>query len=305
MSLYALDGKTPVVHSSTWIAPSASIIGDAELKARIEAIRLAVGERMNLGDVREKSVPKMMLVAPPRNGGAVTVRSFIPADLARFAPAARQVSANPIVLGCRMVKTPAELALMQTATDVTLAAYRWLAPRVETGMTGAEIGALMNAATRKLGGDPEFALQHDAVAAGGFGDVERPVGGGHQRQQVARRHGVERNVGVTRPAVPGDQRDPALLDRFQGLAGLLQADVHAIAGIKNILTHPAIESYTCFLSDITSSAFIVHIEYYAPIIPIIEFNQLRQFINLEVLKLMESLQVDLAGENKEVYLSNK
>ena len=49
-----------------------------ELKARIEAIRIAVGERMNLGDVREKSVPKMMLVAPPRHGGAVTVRSFIP-----------------------------------------------------------------------------------------------------------------------------------------------------------------------------------------------------------------------------------
>ena len=52
--------------------------GDAALKARIEAIRLAVGERMNLGDVTDKSVPKMMLVAPPRNGGAVTVRSFIP-----------------------------------------------------------------------------------------------------------------------------------------------------------------------------------------------------------------------------------
>ena len=51
---------------------------DATLKARIEKIRLAVGERMNLADVREKSVPKMMLVAPPRNGGAITVRSFIP-----------------------------------------------------------------------------------------------------------------------------------------------------------------------------------------------------------------------------------
>ncbi|WP_225206094.1 4-oxalomesaconate tautomerase [Novosphingobium huizhouense] len=49
-----------------------------DLKARIEAIRLAVGERMNLGDVSGKSVPKMMLVAPPRHGGAVTVRSFIP-----------------------------------------------------------------------------------------------------------------------------------------------------------------------------------------------------------------------------------
>jgi len=33
---------------------------------------------MNLGDVADKSVPKMMLVAPPKNGGAVTVRSFIP-----------------------------------------------------------------------------------------------------------------------------------------------------------------------------------------------------------------------------------
>jgi 4-oxalomesaconate tautomerase len=47
-------------------------------KAQIESIRLAVGERMKLGDVSEKSVPKMMLVAAPRNGGAICVRSFIP-----------------------------------------------------------------------------------------------------------------------------------------------------------------------------------------------------------------------------------
>jgi 4-oxalomesaconate tautomerase len=49
-----------------------------DLKARIEAIRLKAGPMMNLGDVTEKSVPKMMLVAPPAQGGAVTVRSFIP-----------------------------------------------------------------------------------------------------------------------------------------------------------------------------------------------------------------------------------
>jgi 4-oxalomesaconate tautomerase len=48
------------------------------LKARIEAIRLAAGPLMNLGDVADKSVPKMMLVAAPRDGGAITVRSFIP-----------------------------------------------------------------------------------------------------------------------------------------------------------------------------------------------------------------------------------
>ena len=50
----------------------------ARKREKIEAIRLTAGPLMNLGDVREKSVPKMMLVAPPRNGGAVTVRSFIP-----------------------------------------------------------------------------------------------------------------------------------------------------------------------------------------------------------------------------------
>jgi 4-oxalomesaconate tautomerase len=52
--------------------------GATDLKARVEAIRLKAGPLMNLGDVTEKSVPKMMLVAPPRHGGAVTVRSFIP-----------------------------------------------------------------------------------------------------------------------------------------------------------------------------------------------------------------------------------
>jgi 4-oxalomesaconate tautomerase len=48
------------------------------VKAKIEAIRSQAGPMMNLGDVADKSVPKMMLVAPPRHGGAVTVRSFIP-----------------------------------------------------------------------------------------------------------------------------------------------------------------------------------------------------------------------------------
>ena len=48
------------------------------LKTRLEAIRLAAGPLMNLGDVTDKSVPKMMLVAPPAAGGSLAVRSFIP-----------------------------------------------------------------------------------------------------------------------------------------------------------------------------------------------------------------------------------
>jgi 4-oxalomesaconate tautomerase len=51
---------------------------DLELKARIEAIRIAAGPLMNLGDVRSKVVPKIALVATPRNGGSIATRSFIP-----------------------------------------------------------------------------------------------------------------------------------------------------------------------------------------------------------------------------------
>ena len=87
-----------------------------------------------------------------------TVRYFAVDGLRRALPDARLVSANPVVRGCRMIKTPAEIALMQAATDVTIAAYRWLHPRVEKGMTGPQVGALMTAATRALGGDAEFSM---------------------------------------------------------------------------------------------------------------------------------------------------
>jgi Xaa-Pro dipeptidase len=67
-------------------------------------------------------------------------------------------SAAPVVRGCRMIKSPAELALMQKAADVTIAAYRHTGPRIEKGMTPADIAAIMNGATETLGGRPEFAL---------------------------------------------------------------------------------------------------------------------------------------------------
>jgi 4-oxalomesaconate tautomerase len=48
------------------------------LRAKLEAIRLKAGPLMNLGDVADKSVPKMSFVAPPKNGGAIMTRTFIP-----------------------------------------------------------------------------------------------------------------------------------------------------------------------------------------------------------------------------------
>ncbi len=62
----------------TGYEPRDQLNEDAELKARIEAIRLAAGPLMNLGDVARKVVPKIALVAPPQAGGAISTRSFIP-----------------------------------------------------------------------------------------------------------------------------------------------------------------------------------------------------------------------------------
>ncbi|MCC8598135.1 4-oxalomesaconate tautomerase, partial [Xanthomonas vesicatoria] len=56
----------------------ATLDADEALKARLESIRLQAGPLMQLGQVGAATVPKMMLVAPPRNGGAISVRSFIP-----------------------------------------------------------------------------------------------------------------------------------------------------------------------------------------------------------------------------------
>jgi 4-oxalomesaconate tautomerase len=56
----------------------AELDSNEDLKAQLEVLRLACGRLMNLGEVAEKSVPKMTMVAPARHGGAFMTRSFIP-----------------------------------------------------------------------------------------------------------------------------------------------------------------------------------------------------------------------------------
>ena len=61
-----------------------------------------------------------------------------------------------------------------------------------------------------------------------------------------------------------------------------------------------IETYTVFLADIVKSAYVVTIEFFTATIPIGDFNDIRQYINLEVIKILEDLDIQLsAKENKE------
>ena len=122
-----------------------------ELKARIEAIRLVVGPLMNLGDVTEKSVPKMMLVAPPRNGGTVTVRSFIPH---RAHATIGVLGAVSVATACLLEGSPAaEVAHVAEGTRKTLSVEHpsgEMSCVLEINASGAVISAALLRTARKL-----------------------------------------------------------------------------------------------------------------------------------------------------------
>jgi 4-oxalomesaconate tautomerase len=125
--------------------------GDADLKARIEAIRLQAGPLMKLGDVTGKSVPKMMLVAPPRHGGAVTVRSFIPH---RAHAAVGVLGAVSVATACLIEGSPAaKVAAIPEGRRKTLSVEHPSGETtcvLEVDETGLVISAAMLRTARKL-----------------------------------------------------------------------------------------------------------------------------------------------------------
>jgi Xaa-Pro dipeptidase len=121
------------------------------------------------GDVRpwnEHESPIERIVQGLRDRGAAsgvvavesTVRFFIVDGVRQASNAYEMISADPLVRACRLVKSPAELALLQLANNVTIEALRSVHARVERGMSSAEIVALMDRTTLALGGSPEFSL---------------------------------------------------------------------------------------------------------------------------------------------------
>jgi Xaa-Pro dipeptidase len=80
-----------------------------------------------------------------------TDRFFILDRLEQQLPGVRVVSANPVVRGCRMIKSPAELALMQAAADIMAASLRYAGERTREGMVPADVDAMIAAAHKRLG----------------------------------------------------------------------------------------------------------------------------------------------------------
>ena len=130
----------------------------------------SVRETLQLGgDVRpwnEHESPFELIVQALRSRGVnsgilaveSTTRFFIIDGIRQVSKAYEIISADALVRACRLLKSAAELALMQAANNVTIEALRFVHARVQSGMNQAEIAALMNGATAALGGSPEFAL---------------------------------------------------------------------------------------------------------------------------------------------------
>jgi Xaa-Pro dipeptidase len=79
------------------------------------------------------------------------VRFFIVDGVKKAAAGFEIVDATPITAGCRMIKSVAEIALMQKASDVTIEAYKAAFATIKPGMSQSELGANISAAFRKLG----------------------------------------------------------------------------------------------------------------------------------------------------------
>ncbi|WP_419825403.1 M24 family metallopeptidase [Sphingomonas sp.] len=130
------------------------------------SVRQSLGIRARVDTWQEDEDPLRLVAAVLRQAGAAagpiaveeTTRFFVVDGLRAALPDAPTVSGAAIVRACRMVKSTSEIALMQRATDVTIAAYRHVVPRVTPGLTPAEVSAMMDGATRALGGEPEFSL---------------------------------------------------------------------------------------------------------------------------------------------------
>jgi len=87
-----------------------------------------------------------------------------------------------------------------------------------------------------------------------------------------------------------------------GLSTSSQQLDELVMGVRKIVGRKEIENFSVFLNDITGHAFVIQADYFTAPVTIAEFNAIRQDVNLQVLKLMEALHVEIAGASTDVRL---
>jgi len=159
-SLFYFTGTrwTPTDRTLLWLLPAKGepvwIVPKADEARAHQAIHLGA-------DVRgwdESGGPYKALVQAMRDRGAANslgleerIRFSVYDGLRKAAPALQCSSADPVTIGCRVIKSPAEIALMQHANDVTIACYKAVLSALHEGMTNTELSANIDAGYRALG----------------------------------------------------------------------------------------------------------------------------------------------------------
>ena len=127
-------------------------------------------EKITIGkDVQawqEDDSPYSLIATAIKNAGIVSgniaieesVRFFIVDGIRKEAPHLNFVSGDPITIPCRIIKSVAEIKLMQKASDITLAAIKHCTGFLKEGMSQSELSSLIMSTQGDLGGNPEFAL---------------------------------------------------------------------------------------------------------------------------------------------------
>jgi len=111
-------------------------------------------------------------VATGRVGVEERVRFDVVDGVSKLAPALQFTSADPVTAGCRMIKSPAEIALMQRANDITIAAYKAALASLREGMTQRELSANIGAAYQALGVQGEAMASFGQYTAFPHGSIE-------------------------------------------------------------------------------------------------------------------------------------
>jgi Xaa-Pro dipeptidase len=102
--------------------------------------------------LRDRGVASGVVAVEP------TLRYFIVDGLRQVSSSYDFISGESLVRACRLIKSPAELALLQAANTVTLEALHRVHAKIERGMSSSDLEALMDRTTTTLGGSPEFSM---------------------------------------------------------------------------------------------------------------------------------------------------
>ena len=125
-----------------------------EGRAREQVANAPEGDRADFRTWQEDDNPYRLLaqglkdrgIATGNIGMEETIRFFFADGIAHAAPQATFTSATPVTAGCRMIKSPREIALMRLAAQVTLAAYEAVYRSLREGMTQGQVEELIAAA---------------------------------------------------------------------------------------------------------------------------------------------------------------